>query len=243
MELDKVVDQTMPKGKWEFDESVTAAFGDMLERSIPDYHVMRKLCLEIGKKYVRQNTAVVDLGCSRGDAMADLVYMFGANNMFIGCEVSRPMIDAARQRFSGYENCGVVRISELDLRDNYPAAQASLTLAILTIQFTPIEHRQMILRNVYKHTLPGGAFVFVEKILGADADLDKTFVDLYYDVKRANGYTQDAIDRKRLSLEGVLVPATAKWNEDMLRSAGFRSVDCFWRNLNFAGWIAVKTAD
>jgi DUF1680 family protein len=31
-----------------------------------------------------------------------------------------------------------------------------------------------------------------------------------------------------------------KWNEDMLKTAGFRKVDCFWRYLNFAGWIAIK---
>ena len=27
---------------------------------------------------------------------------------------------------------------------------------------------------------------------------------------------------------------------DMLRTAGFRKVDMFWRCLNFCGWIAVK---
>jgi tRNA (cmo5U34)-methyltransferase len=191
-------------------------------------------------RYVREKTSIVDLGCSRGDAIAELINSFGAHCMFIGCDVSQPMIKAARERFSGYENCGVVRISEVDLRTHYPAATASLTLAILTIQFTPIEHRQKILRNVYKHTLPGGAFIFVEKVLGADADIDEKLVDLYYDMKRSNGYSQESIDRKRLSLEGVLVPVTAAWNEAMLRSAGFRSVDCFWRNLNFAGWVAVK---
>ncbi|MGH3921557.1 MAG: hypothetical protein ACRDS1_01640 [Pseudonocardiaceae bacterium] len=42
-------------------------------------------------------------------------------------------------------------------------------------------------------------------------------------------YTQEEIDRKRLSLEGVLVPVTAKWNVEMLRAAGFQQVDCFWR--------------
>ena len=53
-------------------------------------------------------------------------------------------------------------------------------------------------------------------------------------------YTQEEIDRKRLSLEGVLVPVTAAWNEDMLRREGFRNVDCFWRWMNFAAWVAVK---
>jgi tRNA (cmo5U34)-methyltransferase len=36
------------------------------------------------------------------------------------------------------------------------------------------------------------------------------------------------------------VPVTAAWNEDLLQQAGFRHVECFWRWLNFGGWIAVK---
>jgi len=38
----------------------------------------------------------------------------------------------------------------------------------------------------------------------------------------------------------VLVPVTAEWNEGLLRQTGFQQVDCFWRWMNFAGWVGVK---
>jgi tRNA (cmo5U34)-methyltransferase len=57
---------------------------------------------------------------------------------------------------------------------------------------------------------------------------------------RAHGYGEDEIERKRLSLEGVLVPQPAAWNEAVLRDAGFVDVECFWRCLNFAAWVGVK---
>ena len=56
----------------------------------------------------------------------------------------------------------------------------------------------------------------------------------------AAGLYTEEIERKRLALEGVLVPMTAHWNEDLLRQAGFQQVECFWRYLNFAGWLAIK---
>lgn len=65
-------------------------------------------------------------------------------------------------------------------------------------------------------------------------------VHLYYEMKRENGYTEAQIMDKRRSLENVLSPLKAGWNVDMLRVAGFRKVDMFWRCLNFCGWIAVK---
>jgi tRNA (cmo5U34)-methyltransferase len=87
---------------------------------------------------------------------------------------------------------------------------------------------------------PGGALILVEKVLGSNNAIDTMLVDEYYRIKAENAYTQEQISAKRKSLEGVLVPITARWNEEMLKEAGFRSVDCFWRYLNFAGWVAVK---
>lgn len=82
--------------------------------------------------------------------------------------------------------------------------------------------------------------ILVEKILGASAEIDEKLVQLYYSLKAQNGYSPYEIERKKLSLEGVLVPVTAKWNEELLHNAGFSQVDCFWRWMNFAGWIAIK---
>lgn len=62
----------------------------------------------------------------------------------------------------------------------------------------------------------------------------------YYDLKREHRYTEEQIRDKRKSLEGVLVPVTESWNLDLLHTAGFKKVECFWRYLNFAGWLAVK---
>lgn len=239
--MEVLIDQVIPGNKWEFNEDVTSAFDNMLSRSIPMYDVMRRACFDLACKYAKRNTIIADLGCSRGEAIGALVDKFGAHNHFVGLEVSGPMLDAARQRFRGLIDCSVVDIREWDLRrKDYPLANVSVTLAVLTVQFVPIEYRLRLLRNIYQSLNAGGALIFVEKVLGATADLDGVMVDTYYALKAQNGYSQEQIERKRLSLEGVLVPVTAKWNEELLHSAGFTEVDCFWRWFNFAGWIAVK---
>jgi tRNA (cmo5U34)-methyltransferase len=233
-------DRVMPEGKWAFDAEVADAFDDMLRRSIPQYDVMRKACFDLGCRHVRRMTDIVDLGCSRGEAIDPFLRRYGAQNRFVGVEVSPPMLEVAKERFRGYCETGVMRLLDFDLRTGYPAVQASLTLCCLTLQFTPIEYRHRIIRDACKSTLPGGAFILVEKVIGHTSEIDESLVGCYYDLKAENGYSQEAIDRKRLSLEGVLVPVTAKWNEELLRVAGFSAVDCFWRWMNFAAWIAIK---
>ena len=122
----------------------------------------------------------------------------------------------------------------------YPPVKASITLLVLTLQFVPIEYRAQLLKRIYDSTIPGGALIVVEKVLGTSAVIDNALVKLYYDLKQEHGYTQEQIASKRQALEGVLVPVTAKWNEELLHSAGFSHVDTFWRYLNFAGFVAVK---
>lgn len=230
----------MPTGRWEFDDSVTRVFNDMLTRSIPQYEVMRKAVFDIGMRYASPETAIVDLGCSRGDALAPFVESLGARNTYYGVEVSRPMLAAARDRFCREIAEGRVTIRNVDLREAYPTADASVTLCILTLQFIPLEHRQRVLHDAYACTSRGGAFILVEKILGATSTINSMMVDLYSTRKKEAGYTPEEVQRKQLALEGVLVPVTAQWNAQLLRDAGFREVDCFWRWMNFAGWVALK---
>lgn len=229
-------DQVMKEGRWKFDEEVTEVFDNMLERSIPQFETMRDAVHSIIGKFATVTGTVVDLGCSRGGAIARSASEH-PECRFLGVECSEPMFTAARERFQNQRN---VTIVNMDLRSEYPKHVCSVVSSILCAMFVPIEYRMQLFHKAFEHLLPGGAFVLVEKVLGADAVLDHIMVDTYLEYKRSMGYTQEQIDRKRLNLEGVLVPVTARMNEEFLRAAGFQRVDCFWRWMNFAGWVAVK---
>ncbi len=231
-------DEVIPESKWIFDEDVTECFDDMLRRCIPQYQVMRDLVTDTALYFVRNHSTIIDLGCSRGEALDPLVQIIKDDCEFVGIETSKPMIKVARKRFI---NCDAVEIIDMDLREHYPiASQVSVTLCVLTLQFIPIEHRLRVLQRAYNSTIEGGCFILVEKVLGNDCAINDLMMESHLSMKKENGYTQDQIDRKKLSLEGVLVPVAAKWNEDMLRSSGFQHVDCIWRWMNFAAWVAIK---
>ena len=158
-----------PEGPWVFDEEVSRVFEDMLRRSIPQYEAMRGLVFEVGKRFVQPGTDVVDLGCSRGEALAPFVRAFGPAVRYVGVEVSPPMIDVCRNTFASQIEAGMMDVLSLDLCHDYPAVEASLTLSVLTLQFTPLEYRPRIVQDAYDRTVSGGAFVLVEKVLGGSA--------------------------------------------------------------------------
>jgi tRNA (cmo5U34)-methyltransferase len=215
----------------------------MLERSIPEYREMRLAVAGMASRFARPGTAVFDLGCSRGEALAsvrDRVAGRGvADVRYFGFEVSPPMLAAARERFADAPD---VRIEHLDLRSQVAMAfvSASVVLSVLCLQFVPINHRHRIVRRAFEQLLPGGILILVEKVLGATDEVDAALIDLYHELKRDHGYTEEEVTRKAAALEGVLTPLTAYWNEAMLKGAGFRAVDVFWSWMNFRAWVAFK---
>lgn len=230
------VDRVKPDGPWRFDAEVTDVFDNMLERSIPHYRSMRDAVLRVGRSFVPDEPHVLDIGASRGEAIAPFVEESGQRGTFVAVEPAAPMADALRRRFAR----GSVEVLEMDARQYEPGHDIDLVLSVLTLQFIPIEHRQRLVKRLYDGLRPGGALILVEKVLGSDTVVNELMVDVYHQVKIANGYTREDVDRKALALEGVLVPVTAAWNEELLVRSGFGSVECFWRWMNFVGWVAVK---
>lgn len=224
--------------KFSFNENVSSCFSDMLSRSIPTYDLMRDLTTRLVKNcFTESINHVLDIGTSTGE----VIYKLCKDHpevTFTGLESSDAMIKQAEKRFSQYTN---VSIEKHDIREpiifNEPI---DIVVSSLTIQFTPIEYRLKIIQNIYDILKDKGTFIFIEKVLGSSAHIDSSLIDVYYDMKRENGYSEDEIQRKRMALEGVLVPVTAKWNEELLKMSGFKQIDCFWRCLNFCGWIAIK---
>lgn len=230
-----------PGQPWTFDGPVAREFDAMLRRSIPDLDRMRALTYLIGREFVRDECAVVDLGAARGDALAPFLSYErdGRGRRFVAVEKSPAMLDVLRDRFQTED----VYVSDHDLRTGVPplsSYQASLFLAILTVQFVPVDYRHRLLKSAHEALVPGGALIVVEKTLPTSGILDDVFRKLYWRTKHDEGYTDEEIVRKAAALEGVLVPLPADWTVDALKRAGFAEVECFWRWCQFAGWVAVK---
>lgn len=236
---EKQTDHTIPEGKWQFNEDVTNVFEDMLSRSIPQYEVMREATADIVAKFISNMDTILDLGCSNGLSLQTLVSKLGARCKYIGTDISEPMLEQAKERFKSYEN--LVKIQRVDLRYDFPENYYGVIQAVLTFCFVPIEYRQRLAQNCYANLKPKGALVIVEKMLGETAELDEIYVERYLKMKSEHGYSKEEIVRKQLSLEGILVPITPTWLQLLLKNAGFSYVDCYWRWMNFAGWIAIKS--
>lgn len=233
-------DCVAPVNHWEFNSDVSQVFHNMLRRSIPELEMMRDLVTLYGSRFVKPNTTIIDLGCSCGDSLLPFVRKFGVSNHYIGIDQSEAMLKQAEFNFHNEEKSGIMELLNLDLCLEFPQSNACLILSVLTMQFIPVERRKKYLQQIYSSLLPDGALILVEKIKGRDAFEENILTELYYELKNIQGYSWQSIERKRMSLQSTMMPSTIECNIGLLHESGFKRVDCFWRCLNFAAWIAIK---
>lgn len=233
-------DEIIPGQEWSFNEDVANVFDDMLGRSIPGYENMRETVIRMITPIVSNGGYVLDLGCSHGEMIAKLIKELGSSLYvnYVGVDSSTPMVSKARKRFVDDER---VTIMHADIADaEMQRLRYDVILSILTLQFIPIEHRQSILKQVYDALTPNGCFILVEKVLGESQLGQDHLVSVYHQMKKDNGYSEEQVEAKRISLQNVLVPLRASENIRLLKSAGFSVVQPFWQNLNFVGIYASK---
>ena len=102
-----------------------------------------------------------------------------------------------------------------------------------------LEHRQEVINRIYEGLNPGGAFIFAEKTYSCSSKVQDMLTFMHYDFKRESFSPEEIMDKEQ-TLRNMLRPNT--WTElsDMLKNAGFESVQTFWQNHLFVGAIAVK---
>jgi len=92
-----------------------------------------------------------------------------------------------------------------DLED-LDMTNASIITICWTLQFIRPLKRDRLIRKIFDSLVDGGVLVITDKVLTNDSNMNRFFIEFYYDYKRRNGYTEEEIVRKREALENVLIP-------------------------------------
>ena len=254
-----------------FKGDVAKMFEDqVIPRQVPGYNQMRLRLSQLAQRLVHpESGTVLDIGTSHGRMIRDILSGFivlskieeARNIEFIGLDYEAEMLEYAEEsikevagHFEKQLNFSPqVRWYNHDLRHglvgNNSAFQLNdnsvgLVSSVLTLMFVPPEYRLRLYKQIHDVLQPGASFLLVEKTLGVGADHDDLFTDIYYDDKRRNGISEDAIAKKRASIGGYLIPWSEAQHRSTLEQAGFAShnINVFWSDLQFKGFIATKSA-
>lgn len=228
---------------FEFNREVAEVFDDMLTRSVPYYREQQALIQQIAKKFHVPGTRIYDLGCSTGVTLINLAKILGPDTRLVGYDYSQPMLDKAQQNIQAAGLQEQIELRRADFNDDLSGSDlsdASVVTLCWTLQFVRPLWRDRFIKWIDTGMTSGGALVCMEKILTHSSDMNRYFIDFYYEYKARHGYSQEEIIRKREALENVLVPYRSEENFELFRRNGFHTVETCFQWFNFAGYLCVK---
>lgn len=227
-----------------FNDKVAEVFDDMLDRSVPYYSTVIKTTATMIRRLAKPESVIYDLGCSTGSTLLELSRLLPDMKLrFIGLDNAPAMLDKARRKAEMFGKSTVIEFHQQDITApelTSAFAGTDIILCNYTMQFIRPMLRQDFI-NRLADALPAGGLLFLsEKIISKHSRLNRTFIDLYHDFKRDQGYSELEISAKREALENILIPFTPEENIKLLKESGFQEVEMFFRWINFASFVALK---
>lgn len=226
-------------GLFSFNQDVVGVFPDMIQRSVPGYSTVIAMTGLLAARHARPGTRVYDLGCSLGASLiAAARASEGIDCEFVGIDNSGPMLKQCETLLSEALPDRAFTLIEGDITKQ-PYANASVCILNYTLQFVPIAERLPLLTALRSALEPGDVLLLSEKVVFETEAMNNTMIDLHHQFKRAQGYSDLEIAKKRQALEDVLLPETRECHTQRLAQAGFQHSEFWFQCFNFGSVIAI----
>lgn len=212
------------KGQWRFDENIAQKFQQIAQREIPDYSRVISLSLQIISKSSKEQPKIIDVGSALGETLKQL-YQIGYTNLY-GVEASADMLD------NSFDKATLIHSK------NFPEQHAPFDYVINNWTLHFIHERIEYLKAIKRSLTQGGTLILTDKVSTSDFTHE-----LYYDIKRNNGVSEEEIKLKREQIEDVLVTYPITWYIDTLNDLGFEQIEIINANTTFVTFRAVNPVE
>ncbi|MGH7932066.1 MAG: class I SAM-dependent methyltransferase [Candidatus Binataceae bacterium] len=179
---------------------------------------------------------VLDLGAGTGLLAAFIAAAF-PNARLALVDVASEMLARARERFAGYPARARFIVSDY-ARDPFDGSYDAIVSA-LSIHHLADDDKRALFGRIHSALKPGGVFVNAEQVMGPSPAVHRRDRERWLRDAREAGVTQAdlaaAIERMKLDR-----PATLGAQLEWLTAAGFRNVDCAYKNGMFAVYSGAK---
>ena len=180
---------------------------------------------------------VLDLGAGTGMVTA-LIFNIFPEAVISLLDVSGEMLEKAKERFAGKDN---VQFHVMDYDASPLPEKYNLIVSAMSIHHLKDSGKKRLFQRIYDALLPGGTFIHAELARGVTDDIEEIYQEQWRNYLEQTDLTEDELDviYERMSYD---IPAPLDMQLGWMRSAGFLSVDCFYKYYNFVVYAGSKKA-
>jgi tRNA (cmo5U34)-methyltransferase len=228
------------------DSVFSQGYRDSADDFIPDRSRLIGIAQFLYRHFMggRTGNSVLDLGCGDGLFVQELIRIDPDLEATM-VDGAAEMLAVARQRLTGHPRIGFVLATFQELLSHDPLkGKFDFVLSSLAIHHLCTEEKESLFAYVNSHLNPGGMFAIVDVVRASTDILENAYLGLWEEWILCN-----CEPSKRAELQAV--PGKYRDNPDnrpdclmfqlrALEKAGFRNVDCFYKNGIFAAYGGTK---
>lgn len=211
----------LKKGDWVFDSKVAEDFLNIAQTNIPDYNRVIGLVIKIAKKYLNNDSKILDFWSALWFTLENLY-----NNWFRNLYWVDSSIDMISRSF---------KWANLVNLDKFPLNLWKFDFIISNWTLHFIKDRELYIKDMYDSLNEWGYLFITEKILTSNMS-----EDLYHDFKRSMWLTDEEILKKKLSIEWVLIPKSLEWYLNIFNKTWFKNIDIVNATPSFYSFLLKK---
>jgi 2-polyprenyl-3-methyl-5-hydroxy-6-metoxy-1,4-benzoquinol methylase len=217
-------DQTN-KNQWSFNTAVSENFETHARQHIPRYDEIINQSVQICRYTfgVASNIKIIDVGCATGETLRRL-YAAGFQDL-IGVDASEAMLSKVQQS----------HIAKWIHSEDFPADLGPYNAVLCNWTLHFIQQKRDYLEKIYNGLHSGGVLVLTDKTANSGVELE-----MYHDIKRANGVTEEDIELKAQSVQNVMFIDPPAWYIKTLEEIGFADIKIINASPCFTTFMAVK---
>ena len=204
-----------------------------IRRAVPRYDEMVDRLVE---HLPTTASRILELGCGTGNVTLRLIARYPGAQITI-VDAAPEMIELTSRRAASRGTAGLKAVSALFEDADLPAASFDLVASSMSLHH--VRDKASLYRGIRGWLAPGGSLRFADMFLGATEETQREFWDRWIEFCRRPGHCTEE------ELKGLIDHAAAHDHYvplaehfRMLSEAGFRNIDCVWRNYMYAVVIA-----
>lgn len=219
-----------------FDESV-GHYDSWVRTALPSYDEMFATAVSLVPFGESDDFDVLDLGAGTG-LFSQVVYRQFPRARFVLCDVAEKMLGVARQRFGTDKAHFTYRVD--DYRSLRELNAYDVIISSLSIHHLEHAEKRSLFRAIHAALRDNGVFINVDQVRGPTEMLTEKYWTTWLDYVRGRGADEEQISASIERRTEYDKDASLREQLDWLAEAGFRNVDCIYKNWFVAVFFAEK---
>ncbi len=210
-------------------------------RTIPFYHQFHSETIDLVTTVRPDVSLWLDTGCGTG-YLAEQALRLMPKTRFLLADPAPAMLDRARARLSRYHSDRVRFLGALS-SEELAGSVSETPQAITAIQchhYGGEEARRRATDSCFRLLEKGGIYVTFENIRPRTDRGIETALDRWGYFQREAGRSEQAVEEHRSRYGRNYFPIAVSDHLDLLRAAGFSTVEMFWLSHMQGGFYAIK---